>query len=139
MQGKSHTEAQKQAWKQVEGIIQEFKSADKYVFSLPMWNYGIPYKLKHYIDIIAQPSYTFSFSPETGYKGLVTNKNALLIYARGGTFGVEREAFDFQKPYMETFLKFIGFDNLNSIVIEPTLGNSAKKAEEQAKQLALTF
>ena len=24
-----------------------FKSADKYIVSLPMWNFGIPYKLKH--------------------------------------------------------------------------------------------
>src|SRR3989339_283574 len=71
MNGKQHTEEQKKAWAQVEKFIEQFKKADKYVFSIPMWNFGIPYKLKHYIDIITQPSYTFSYSPQDGYKGLV--------------------------------------------------------------------
>ena len=55
-------------------MIERFKGADKYLFSLPMWNFGIPYKLKHYIDVLVQPTYTFSFSPKEGYKGLVTRK-----------------------------------------------------------------
>ena len=59
-------------------IAEHFKSADKYVFSLPMWNFGIPYKLKHFIDVLVQPGLTFSFSPETGYKGLVTGKPAVV-------------------------------------------------------------
>lgn len=48
--------------KNVEDVIEQFTAADKYLFSLPMWNFGIPYKLKHYIDVIVQPGYTFSFT-----------------------------------------------------------------------------
>ena len=36
------TREQAQAWKRVEAVIERFKSADWYLFSLPMWNFGIP-------------------------------------------------------------------------------------------------
>ena len=68
-------------------MIERFKSADWYLFSLPMWNFGVPYVLKHLIDVIVQPGLTFSFSPTEGYKGLVTGKKAVAVYARGGAYG----------------------------------------------------
>ncbi len=123
LHGEAHTTAEKEAWRKVEEIIARFKGFDKYLFSLPMWNFGIPYILKHYIDIIIQPGYTFGYSPDTGYTGLVTGKPAALICARGGSYppGTPGEAFDMQKRYMETILGFIGFTDIRSIVIEPTL------------------
>lgn len=147
MHGKTHTPAQEKAWKAVEEIIAEFKNADKYVISLPMWNYSIPYRLKHYIDILVQPGYTFSFTPEEGYKGLVTGKKMLLIYSRGGAYGSETGAqdLDLQTRYMETILKFIGFQTIQSIVIEPTLAGDTlkeeaiKKSKKEAQRIAETF
>jgi FMN-dependent NADH-azoreductase len=147
MHGLDHTEEQKQAWKAVEDIISHFTSADKYLFSLPMWNFSIPYKLKHYIDVIVQPGYTFSFSPEEGYKGLVTGKPIATVYARGGAYGsgTGAEAYDLQKRYLENILGFIGFSDFQSIVIEPTLSSPEEKergmeaASEQAKATAASF
>lgn len=137
--GQTHTPEQKTAWKAVEGVIARFKASDKYLFSLPMWNFGIPYKLKHYVDVLVQPTYTFSFSPKEGYKGLVTGRKAAVIYARGGAYppGSAGEAFDLQKKYMELFLGFIGFTDVTSIVVEPTLGApegvAAAKTDAAAK------
>ena len=74
LHGQSHTPAQLEAWQEVERIADHFKSADKYLLSLPMWNFGIPYKLKHFIDVLVQPGLAFSFTPEAGYKGLITGK-----------------------------------------------------------------
>lgn len=147
LHNQSHTEAQRKAWRLVEQIISEFKGADKYLISLPMWNFSIPYILKHYIDILVQPSYTFSYSPEQGYKGLVTGKPIALIYSRGGAYGLGTgaEAFDLQKNYMEAILKFIGFTDIRSIIIEPTLASpevkdaAIKKAKEEAIRLASHF
>ena len=62
LHGLEHTDDQKQAWKAVEDIISQFTRADKYLFSLPMWNFGIPYKLKHYIDVLSLKSLNLSFS-----------------------------------------------------------------------------
>lgn len=137
LHGQSHTEAQRKSWRAVENVIADFKRADRYLFSLPMWNFGIPYKLKQYFDVIVQPSYTFSFSPSEGYKGLVTGKPVVLIYSRGGAYGpgTGSEGLDFQKNYMETILKFIGFTDIKSVVIEPTLDSPEKK--DQAVKAAI--
>ena len=67
--GREFSEAQKQAWGEVNKVIAQFASADKNLFSLPMWNFGIPCRLKQYIDVIVQPGYTLSFRPEEGYRG----------------------------------------------------------------------
>ncbi len=103
-----------------------------------MWNFGIPYKLKHYIDVLTQPGLTFSYSPSEGYKGLVTGKPAAVVYARGGSYppGSGAEGMDFQKSYFETLLKFIGFTDIRPIVVEPTLADkgSVEKTIAGAKR-----
>jgi len=123
MHGQSFTPEQQQAWAAVTSVAEQFKSADKYVFSLPMWNFGIPYKLKHFIDVLVQPGLAFSFSPETGYKGLITGKPAVAIYARGGAYGpgTGMEAYDAQSTYLKQVLGFIGFTDIKEIFVEPTL------------------
>ena len=147
MHGLEHTNEQRQAWKSVEDVIEQFTRADKYLFSLPMWNFGIPYKLKHYIDVIVQPGYTFSFSPEEGYKGLVTEKSIAIIYARGGAYGpgTGSESYDLQKAYLEHILGFIGFKDFQTLLVEPTLESPENtkiimgEAREQAKAMAARF
>lgn len=146
MHGQDFDEPQRQAWQSVVDLCDEFKAADKYVISLPMWNFGIPYKLKHYIDLIAQPGQTFSFSPETGYSGLVTGKPAAVVYARGGAYGSDGSSgMDLQKGYLDLILGFIGFTDVQSIVFEPTLGSPDDVAKteaaaiEQAKTIAAKF
>jgi FMN-dependent NADH-azoreductase len=140
LHGLKHTEAQREAWSAVEKMISHFTGADKYLFSLPMWNFGIPYKLKHYIDVLTQPGYTFSFTPGEGYKGLVTGKPAVAVYARGGSYpaGTGGASFDLQKPYLELLLGFIGFKGIQSIVIEPTLSSpeETERAKTAARELA---
>ena len=134
-------------WEGIERVINEFTSADKYVISVPMWNFGIPYRLKQYLDIIIQPDLTFSFSPETGYQGLVTGKPVFVAYARGGDYsGPGAEAADYQKRYLEFALGFIGFDPIQSVVIEPTLMAGPDTAQEklneaikQAQEIAAGF
>jgi FMN-dependent NADH-azoreductase len=142
LHGKQHTPEQKKAWQAVETVIDRFKSADKYLFSLPMWNFGIPYKLKHYFDVIVQPTYTFSFSPADGYKGLMTGKQVAVVYARGGEYppGSGGEGFDLQKRYLELVLGFIGLTDPKSIVIEPTLAkpDQVDKTLEEARKKAVT-
>ena len=94
------------AWSNVKNIFDEFNNADHYLFSVPMWNFNIPYKLKHYIDIITQPGMSWSYTPEDGYKGLMTDKTATIIYATGDGYseGTGFESFDMQKPYVNLWL-----------------------------------
>jgi FMN-dependent NADH-azoreductase len=148
LHGEKHTPEELQAWKAVEKVIEEFKSADKYVMAVPMWNFGIPYRLKQYIDILVQPGYTFSFSPEAGYQGLVTGKPMFIAFSRGGEYpaGTPAEKFDYQKTYLEFILGFIGITDVRSVVVEPTLAMGSETAKEKrtaaiekAKQMAKIF
>ena len=137
------TDAQKNAWDVVKKIAHRFTSADKYVFSVPMWNFHIPYPLKHYIDVITQPGLTF-VTENSGYKGLVSGKPAIIFYASGGSYpkGTPGESFDFQKPYMRVWLQFVGFTDIRELADEGTLGAGGGKGAaliEEAVKMAGKF
>ena len=123
LHGEEHTPAQAAAWKRIVDTFEHFNSADRYLFSTPMWNFGVPYRLKQLIDVITQPGLAFSYSPEEGYNGLVTGKPAVAILARGGVYTAETgmASYDVQKPYFELWLRFIGFTRVQTILIEGTL------------------
>ncbi|MHC4097387.1 MAG: FMN-dependent NADH-azoreductase [Planctomycetota bacterium] len=148
LHGKAHSKEELQAWREVEKVIEQFKSADKYVLALGMWNFSIPYRLKQYIDILVQPGYTFGYSEDTGYRGLVVGKPILVVYARGGEYppGSETEAFDLQSKYIELIFGFMGFENIRSVVVEPTLqggpdvaAEKRQQAVDKAKEIAVVF
>lgn len=147
MHGLAPTTEQTEAWKAVEAVIAEFVSADKYLLAVPMWNFGIPYRLKQYIDILVQPGYTFSFSPEAGYEGLVKGKPCMIAFARGGDYSqADPNAVDFQKRYLEQVLGFIGITDVCSVIAQPTLEggpDAAKAATEaaiaEAEEMGKTF
>ena len=148
LHGQSHSEEELQVWKNVEEVIEQFTSADKYVLAVPMWNFGIPYRLKQYIDLLVQPGYTFSYSEDAGYQGLVVGKPMLVVYARGGEYppGSGTEVFDLQTKYIELIFGFIGFENIRSVIIEPTLQGGPdvtkaklKEATSRAREIAVDF
>ena len=148
MRGEPHSQQELEAWKNVERVIEQFTSADKYVLAVPMWNFSIPYRLKQYVDILVQPGYTFSYSQDKGYEGLVVGKPLLAVYARGGEYpaGSEAEAFDMQKKYVELIFGFVGFKDIRSVVVEPTLQGGpdvaktrVREAINRAKEMAVSF
>lgn len=146
LHGKDHTPEQAAAWQAVVDVFERFAAADKYLFSLPMWNFGVPYKVKHFIDVITQPGLAFSFSPESGYTGLVTGRPAAAVYARGGEYppNSPQASYDMQKPYLELWLAFIGFTDVRSVVAEPTLdpdksAEARESARRQARELGESF
>lgn len=142
-----HTDEQRAAWAAVERVVARFAAADRIVLSVPMWNFNVPYVLKHYVDVITQPTLTFSFSPETGYRGLLCDKRALVIYASSGDYlpGTKNTRPDFQKPFIEAWLRFLGIEDIQAIAVQPTIGNpallaaSTAAAHERAAELANTF
>lgn len=135
MHGENPGDAERAAWATVEKLFARFAAADKYVFSIPMWNFGLPYVLKHYIDVITQPGLAWRFDPATGsYSGLVTGK-VLAIYASGGAYhaGSGAEAFDLQKPAFENWLAFIGLTDVTRVTVAGTLfGPDAAAAADAA-------
>lgn len=114
---------QEQAWGEVKQTIDHFAGADLYLISTPMWNFGIPYRLKHYIDIITQPGLSFGFDVDSGYFGLLKEKSAVVICARGGTYpvGSDDAEIDFQWPYLRHMLSFVGVHDVKELLVEATV------------------
>ncbi|KVO81664.1 FMN-dependent NADH-azoreductase [Burkholderia ubonensis] len=148
LSGAALTPAQASAWARIEALAAPFHAADKLLFGIPLWNFGIPYKLKHLIDVISQKDVLFTFDG-TGFAGKLAGRKAAVVYARGldyaspGSFTPARE-YDLQRPYVETWLKFVGVTDVQGIVVEKTLlgddGRTGRRAAaEAARALARDF
>lgn len=137
--GEELTGKLKDAWAVVVSHIERFLAADAYLISIPMWNFSIPYTLKHYIDVIIQPKYLFRYT-DKGVEGLAKNKKMAVVISRGGDYSQEgMHNFDFQEPYLRTIFGFVGIADINFIIAQPmdALGPEVKKQKlEEAKTLA---
>lgn len=113
----------KSAWDEVVSITRRFAGADDYLFTVPMWNGGVPYRLKLYIDILTQPGLLFGFDPAAGYTGLLKGKRATAIYTSGVYAQGVPPAFgiDYHSTYFDDWLRFIGISNIATIRYQPTL------------------
>ncbi|MCX6339798.1 MAG: NAD(P)H-dependent oxidoreductase [Candidatus Aureabacteria bacterium] len=118
--GKDLTGNLKSAWGDVIRHIERFLSADGYLLSTPMWNFSIPYPLKHYIDVILQPKYLFRYTAE-GVEGLAKNRKMVVIASRGGDYRPESPLhnYDFQEPYLRTVFGFVGITDITFVIAQP--------------------
>ncbi|WP_104202807.1 FMN-dependent NADH-azoreductase [Billgrantia saliphila] len=146
LEGIPLTASQQQAWDRLHQLASHLHEADLLLFSIPIWNFSIPYRLKHFIDLVSQKDILFSFDPEKGFSGLLTGKKAIVIYARGLSYVADSftpaPEFDYQKSYFEQWLKFVGIKEVESVIVEKTLfgtevdGAAREQACFQAAQLA---
>jgi FMN-dependent NADH-azoreductase len=141
----SPTAEQAAAWARVQAIASRLTRADRVVISTPMWNFSIPYRLKHWLDLVIQPGLTFGYDPARGYYGLVTGCKALCIYARGGDYSGDAAAYDQQTRYLSATLGFMGITDQTAITIDRGLHGAdvdraaRDAARAQALALATTF
>ncbi|NUR92746.1 MAG: flavodoxin family protein [Nonomuraea sp.] len=137
--------AEKVAWDAAIATFERFDAYDRYVFGVPMWNAGVPYKLKQFIDVVSQPAKVFDVHPETGYTGLLRGKRAVVVYTSavwgpglGREFGT-----DFQSTFFEDWLRWAGVADVEVIRHHPTLTGdyeaAGKQATEEARRLARSF
>lgn len=125
----------KEAWRDIERAITRFLSADAYLISVPMWNFSIPYVLKHYIDVIVQPKYLFRYT-DKGPEGLAKNKKMVIITSRGGDYSASSpfHAHDYQEPYLRTIFNLVGITDIVFINAQPMDAMGQGAAEEKIKQ-----
>ena len=122
--GAELTAEQASAWAAIRKLAMRFHAADALLIAAPLWNFSVPYKLKHLIDVVSQKDLLFSFDAR-GFAGLLHGKKALLVCARGLDYSPSTDtpagSYDFQKPYLETWLRFIGIADITTVVVEKTL------------------
>ena len=100
-----------------EKLIEEVMAANTIVLGVPMHNFSVPTALKAWIDLIVRAGKTFSYGAG-GAKGLVpSNKKVFAIVSRGGPFAPDSPmgAMDFQVPYLQKILGFIGLTDVTFI------------------------
>ena len=120
-------------------LVEEFLSADKYIFGVPMYNLNIPSTFKAYIDQIVRVGKTFAAGPN-GYEGLVKGKKALFITSSGGAFpaGSPMGAYNFQEPYLKAIFGFMGVTDVQFVTADSmNQGDDAAKASREKAEAAL--
>ena len=146
LSGGTLNEESKTSWDKVSKYSSEFLLYDVYLISNPMWNFTIPYKLKHYIDIIMPAGKLFRFT-ENGVEGLALNKKMYCITSRGNNYveGSQMHQFDFQEPYLRSIFGMAGiyditFINAQPMDFTPELTQiSLDKSVEEAKSLVQNY
>ena len=132
-------EEEARQWTAIKNLVGQFVEADSYLFSIPMWNFSIPYKLKQYIDLITHPGLTFT-SDENGPRGLSSGP-ATMIYSRGGDYSPKEgrpDPFDFQSPYMNAWTSLVGLAPVSEVLVQRTMAGPdalSKTIEAQKSQL----
>lgn len=108
-----------------DALVSEFLESEMIVLGAPMYNFSVSSQLKAWMDRIAQPGKTFSYTP-TGPVGLAGGKKVVIASARGGFYaGTAMEEMDFQEQFLRKFLGFLGIS-----CVEFVRAEGASKGEE---------
>jgi FMN-dependent NADH-azoreductase len=126
---------QREAWAGLRAVADHFLSFDSWLFSVPMWNFGLPYRLKHYVDIITHPGITFRNDAAGNVEGLAAGRTAIIVAASAMPFGSnpDIEGLDFQLSYLRTWLGFIGVTDIHAVRVAGTFGPEAAVEAAMAK------
>lgn len=125
------TDEQRQATALSETLIDELKQADFVVIGCPMYNWNVPAALKAWLDQVMRLGLTFTYG-ESGVVGLMGDKPALAVLARGGSYDApDRAAIDMQKPYLCNVLRVMGFDVTTAVMEGSLMGDDIRDANLQ--------
>ncbi|KAA0561449.1 FMN-dependent NADH-azoreductase [Rossellomorea aquimaris] len=126
-------------------LSEQFISADKYVFVTPLWNFSFPPVMKAYIDSVAVAGKSFKYT-EHGPVGLLTDKKAIHIQARGGIYSEGPAAgMEMGHRYLDIIMQFFGVPSFEGVFVEghAAMPDKAQEIKEnaiaRAKDAAHTF
>jgi FMN-dependent NADH-azoreductase len=126
------TEAESHVWERIQSLIQRFQNADRIVLGAPMWNFGLPYKLKHLIDLVAQRNHLFAYDGKR-YGPLLNVKKGIVVYTRGSRFmegtSIPPSRFDHQATYLDFWLQLVGVRDLRSVIVDNAWNRDRQESE----------
>ena len=97
--------------------VDEFLEADTIVIGAPMYNLGVPWRLKAWIEALAVPQKTFRYTA-SGPQGLAGGRHIIIAYACGGYHSGPTE--DFVEPYLRAVFGLIGITRIDCVRAEGT-------------------
>ncbi len=126
-------------------LSDQFVTADKYVFVTPFWNFSFPPVMKAYLDSVSVAGKSFKYT-EQGPVGLLTDKKALHIQARGGIYSEGPAAeMEMGHRYLSVMMRFFGVPSFDGVFVEGhnAMPDKAQEIKEnaiaRAKDVAHTF
>jgi len=104
-------------------------AADVVVFAFPLWNLTIPAKLQTFIDYVFQAGYTFKYNENGQLEGLMTDKKAVILNARGGYYSApEAQPLEMSVNYIKNVVGMFGMEIIEEVIIE---GHNASQDKAQ--------
>jgi FMN-dependent NADH-azoreductase len=127
-------------------LCDQFIAADKYVFVTPLWNFLYPTVMKAYLEAVSVAGKSFKYTEQGQPVGLLTNKKAVHIQARGGFYSEGPAAeLEMGHRHFQVMMKFFGVPSFEGIFVEGH-NKVREKAQEikenaisRAKDVACTF
>ncbi|OIQ71560.1 FMN-dependent NADH-azoreductase 1 [mine drainage metagenome] len=123
------TDAQRAENALSEKLVSQFLAADVIVIGAPFYNFSIPTQLKSWIDRLAQPGRTFTYT-ESGPTGLATGKTVIVASTRGGAYSTSEggQAMEHQESYLKVVFGFFGVTDVRIVRAEGLAMGDAPKA-----------
>ncbi len=128
----------------LDAIAERVLAADKYVFTTPMWNFTVPYPLKHFFDVAIQPGRTFAFE-NGGARGLLVGRPAAVLCSRAFLYGAGTPAASKNhfEPWLLTALGFLGIETVDIVTLDgadlPGAEDRTEAAIRAAREAARRF
>lgn len=130
------TEAQRYENSVSEKLVSQFLAADVIVLGVPFYNFGVPTQLRAWIDRLAQPGRTFTYT-DKGPTGLATGKTVIVASTRGGVYSTSDagQAAEHQESYLKVIFGFFGITDVRVVRAEGlAMGEEAKASALSAAQ-----
>lgn len=106
-------------------LVAELLQVDELLIASPLYNFAPPSNLKAYLDQVVRRGKTISTDDKGQTTGLLTDKKAYIITAKGGVYkDTPFAAYDHQDSYLKMILEYMGIQVANVFTIEGTANES---------------
>lgn len=145
--GKELTSEEHEVTRKMDKVLQQFKSARKYIIAYPLHNFNVPSKLKDYMDNIMIAKETFKYT-ENGSVGLLKDGRSMVVIQGSGAIYTNNDWYtevEFSYKYLKSMFQFLGIEDFEIIRVQGTdildkdevLQKAYTEAEKAAVQLAM--
>lgn len=119
-------------------LTNQFKAADMYVITAPMWSLSFPAPLKEYLDCVIMEGKTIHIEQNT-VEGLLNDKQRGMIYVQSSGSPIPwylKLVMNKGLNYVHDIVKFMGIKRFEELLVDNTGTSEAEKAE--AIQIAMS-
>jgi FMN-dependent NADH-azoreductase len=110
------------SWEGVRATHARVVAHDALIISTPMWNWGVPYRLKQWIDLITHPGLAFRVGPAGDVEGLLGPRPTVVATASALAYQGPAASLDHQVAYLRDWLAFVGLGDAAFVHAAPMYG-----------------